>query len=96
MRQRQSTLRNQTAKGACQTHCRTLPHGSSQEREAVVKQLRIPSCRLISRHCHVSHAQMHADFKGPNPDPYSDLVNLFQANFGSGHVHILWTSRLFF
>ena len=27
------------------------------------------SCRLISRHCHVSHAQMHADFKGPNPDP---------------------------
>ena len=25
------------------------------------------SCRLSSRHCHVSHAQMHGDFKCPNP-----------------------------
>ena len=55
------------------------------------------SCHLISRHCHASHAQMHADFKGPNPGPYSGLVTFISGDFGdSGHVHILWTSRHFF
>ena len=54
------------------------------------------SYRLISRHCHVSHAQMHADFKGPNPGPYSGLVSFISGVFDSGHVHILWTSRHFF
>ena len=55
------------------------------------------SCRFISRHCHASHAQMHADFKGPNPGPYSGLVTFISGNFGdSGQVHILWASRHFF
>ena len=48
------------------------------------------SCCLISCHCHVSHAQTHADLKGPIPDPQSDLIILFS---GSGHVHILWAFR---
>ena len=48
------------------------------------------SCRLISRHSDASHAQMHADFKGPNPGPYSGLVTTISGDFGdSGHVHIL-------
>ena len=47
-----------------QPHCLI---GSSQKR-LVVKHLESSSCRLNSCHCHVSHAQMHADFKGPNPD----------------------------
>ena len=46
------------------------------------------SCRLIRCRCHVSHAQMHDDFKGRNPGPYSGLVSCIS---GSGHVHILWT-----
>ena len=38
------------------------------------------SCRLISSSCrHASHAQMHADFKGPNPGPYCGLVISFPA-----------------
>ena len=37
---------------------------------------------------------MHADFKGPNPGPYSGLVSFISGDFvDSGHVHILWASR---
>ena len=39
---------------------------------------------------------MHADFKGPNPGPYSGLVSFISGVLGSGHVHILWTFRHFF
>ena len=60
------------------------------QKEACSQALRIISCRLISCHRHVSHAQMHADFKDRNPGPYSGLVSFIS---GSGHVHILWTSR---
>ena len=45
---------------------------------------------LTSCQCHVSHAQMHGDFKGPNPDQESDLVILFS---GSGHAHSVWAFR---
>ena len=45
---------------------------------------------FISCQCHGSHAQMHGDFKGPNPDQKSDLVILFS---GSGHAHSVWAFR---
>ena len=51
------------------------------------------SCRLIRCRCHMSHAQMHDDFKDRNPVPYSGLVSFIS---GSGHVHILWTFRHIF
>ena len=57
-----------------------LPH-SLKKRGMLFKHSESSSCRLISCHCHTSHAQMHADFKGSNPDPYSDLVVLFPAVF---------------
>ena len=63
------------------------------QKEACSQALRIISCRLISCHRLVSHAQMHADFKGRNPGPYSGLVSFVWSFSDSGHVHILWTYR---
>ena len=63
------------------------------QKEACSQALRITSCRLISCHRHVSHAQMQADFKGRNPGPYSGLVSFVWSFSDSGHVHILWTYR---
>ena len=46
-----------------QRHCLI---GSRQKGRAVTHSE--SSWCLISCQCHVSHAQMHGDFKGPNPD----------------------------
>ena len=78
-------------KGACQESCSYLASWLKvTKREARLSSIsESSSCRLISRHCHVSHAQMHGDFKGPNPGPYSGLVSFISGVLGSGHVHIL-------
>ena len=59
-------------------------------KEACCSDPKTLSWCLISCQRHVSHAQMHGDFKGPNPDQESDLVNLFR---DSGHAHSCWAFR---